>query len=129
MLSKVRKGYWIPCPVAAIRKIVTKCVTCRRLHELAGKQQTADLPQDRIRPDLPPFSSVGIDYFGPFQVKRGRSLVKRYGVIFTCLVIRALHIEVASFLDTDSCINAIHRFTARRGQVTEIRTDNGTHFV
>lgn len=89
----------------------------------------ADLPQDLVLPDDPPFSRVGVDYFGPFDAKRGRSLVKRYGVIFTCLSIRAVHIEVASSLDTNSCINAIRRFIARRGQIMEIRSDNGTNFV
>ena len=32
-------------------------------------------------------------------------------------------------LDTDSCINAIRRFTCRRETVKEIRSDNGTNFV
>eukprot|EP00063_Salmo_salar_P064092 XP_014038927.1 PREDICTED: uncharacterized protein LOC106592141 [Salmo salar] len=63
------------------------------------------------------------------QVKRGRVHVKRYGVIFTFLVSRAVHLEVASYLDTDSCINALRRFICRRGPVTSIRTDNGTNFV
>jgi len=88
----------------------------------------ADLPEDRLTPDQPPFTSVGVDYFGPFQVKRGRSLVKRYGVIFTCLAIRAVHIEVSHSLDTDSFLLALRRFIARRGQVKEIRSDNGTNF-
>lgn len=89
----------------------------------------ADLPEDRITPDLPPLSHVGIDYFGPIEVKRGRSLVKRWGVIFTCLASRAIHLEVASMLDTDSCINAIRRFLCRRGPVLTIRTDCGTNFM
>ena len=89
----------------------------------------ADLPEDRVRPDRPPFTSVGLDFFGPFQVLRGHSLVKRYGVIFTCLAIHAVHIEVAFSLDTDSFLLAIQRFIARRGQVKEIYSDNGTNFT
>ncbi|KAK3728500.1 hypothetical protein QZH41_002363 [Actinostola sp. cb2023] len=42
-----------------------------------GEQYTADLPQDRITPNKPPFTYVGADYFGPFEVKQGRSRVKR----------------------------------------------------
>jgi len=40
-----------------------------------------------------------------------------YGVIFTCLTLRAVHVEIASSLDTDSCIHAVRRFVSRRGQV------------
>lgn len=37
-----------------------------------------DLPKERLLPDLPPFTNVGVDYFGPFEVKRGRSMCKCY---------------------------------------------------
>jgi len=89
----------------------------------------ADLPLDRIIPDQPPFTNVGVDFFGPFEVKQGRSHVKRYGVLFTCLTIRAVHVEIAHSLDTDSCINALRRFTCRRGQAKIMRSDNGTNLV
>ena len=55
--------------------------------------------------------------------------MKRYGVLFTCLSIRAIHLEVAHSLDTDSFINAMRRFIARRGQPEEVRSDNGGNFV
>ncbi|XP_072030454.1 uncharacterized protein [Amphiura filiformis] len=89
----------------------------------------ADLPRYRVNPEEAPFTRVGVDYFGPVEVKRGRSVVKRYGMVFTCLAVRAIHIEKADTLETDSCICAIRRFIARRGQVKEVWSDNGTNLV
>jgi len=87
----------------------------------------ADLPITRITPGEPPFTNTGVDYFGPFTVKLKRSLVKRYGVIFTCFAVRAVHLEVASSLEADTFILALRRFIARRGQVKRIYSDNGTN--
>ncbi|XP_073713144.1 uncharacterized protein [Misgurnus anguillicaudatus] len=129
MLSELRKKYWIINANSAARKILTKCVVCRRYRAKVGEQKMSDLPQERLQPDSPPFTNTGVDYFGPFQIKRGRALVKRYGVLFTCMTSRAVHIEMASFLDTSSCINAVRRFISRRGQVKHLQSDNGTNFV
>lgn len=129
MLSRLRRHYWILQANSAARTIIKGCHVCRRQRGKVGEQKMSDLPTDRITPDLPPFTLVGMDYFGPIEVKRGRATVKRYGVIFTCLACRAIHLEVAHSLDTDSCINALRRFICRRGQVKEIRSDNGTNFI
>ena len=56
----------------------------------------SDLPYERVTPGEPPFTFVGVDYFGPFYVKRGCLMEKRYGVHFTFLVVRAVHIEAKS---------------------------------
>ncbi|KAL7826198.1 hypothetical protein SRHO_G00339360 [Serrasalmus rhombeus] len=129
VLSKLRQHYWIPSANSLARRTIKECVLCRRLQGKAGEQKMADLPAERITPDLPPFTHVGIDYFGPIEVKKGRGTAKRYGVIFTCLVSRAIHLEVANSLDTDACINALRRFICRRGPVATIRTDLGTNFI
>jgi len=55
--------------------------------------------RNRVVPDEPPFTRTGVDLFGPFNIKRGRSSVKRYGVIFTCLACRAVHIKMATSLE------------------------------
>ena len=129
VMATLRQKYWIVGVRSAIRKILTKCVTCKRRDGRPCQPKMADLPLDRVTPGNPPFTHVGVDYFGPFLVKRGRGTEKRYGCIFTCLAIRAVHIEVAASLDTSSFINCLQRFMARRGKPTHIRSDNGTNFV
>ena len=51
MPSKLQLKFWIPGAKAVIRRVITKCVTCRRMHGVTGQQQMADLPCDRIIPD------------------------------------------------------------------------------
>ena len=128
-LNELRSsGYWITSGNAMVRQFISKCITCRRLRGSQGEQKMADLPKSRIEP-APPFTYCGVDFFGPWHVQRGRSVVKRYGALFTCLASRAVHIEVADSLETDSFINALRRFICRRGSVREIRCDRGTNFI
>ena len=54
---------------------------------------------------------------------------KRWGVILTCLVTRAIHIEIAHTLTTDSCILALRNFMAVRGTPLELISDQGTNFI
>ena len=129
VLSRLRERYWVVQANALTRLVLSKCVVCRRSFGNSLTQMMADLPSDRVSPDLPPFTNTGVDFFEPFHVKQGRSLVKRYGVLFICLVTRAVHIEMAVSLDTDAFVNALRRFIARRGQVKSMRSDNGTNFV
>ena len=89
----------------------------------------ANLPEDRVTANKPPFTFVGVDFLGPFIVKRGRSEVKRYGCIFTCMTIKAVHIEVTHSLDTDLFVQALCRFIGQRGKPEQIRSDNGGNFV
>ena len=88
----------------------------------------ADLPPVRLTP-APPFTYVGVDFFGPYITKEGRKERKRYGTLFTCLVSKAIHIEVSNSLETDSFLNTLCRFIARRGPVRKIRSENATNFI
>ena len=75
----------------------------------------ADLPKSRVEP-APPITYFGVDFFGSWHV-------------FTCFASRAVHIEVADSLETDSFIQALRWFICRRGPVREIRCDRGTNFI
>ena len=129
VLSLTRQQYWIIGARSVVRQVLKDCSFCRRHHPRLSGQRMADLPDDRITADNPPFTSTGVDVFGAFLVKRGRSELKRYGCLFTCLAIRAIHIEALESLETDSFIQALQRVICRRGQVRIIRCDNGTNFT
>ena len=114
VLTLIRQKYWVVKANSTVRKVLKNCCKCRRQEAPFCEQKMADLPEDRLIPGNP-FTIVGVDYLDPFQVRRSRSLVKRYGVLFTCLTVRAVHIEVAHSLDTDSFLLAFRWFIARRG--------------
>jgi hypothetical protein len=128
-LSYLRRQFWITKARSKIKRLISSCVVCKKLRGKPLVQKMADLPEVRVQPNKPPFSAVGVDCFGPFYVKIGRSEVKRYGCIFTCLSSRAIHLEKICNMDTDSFINALRRFISRRGPPEKIYSDNGTNFV
>ena len=128
-LSGLRHKFWIVRGIPACKSVISKCFQCRRRRQQPMRQRMSDLPIERLTPDLPPFSFVGVDYFGPFIVESRRTRVKRYGCILTCMTSRAVHIEVAHTLDTDSFLCAVSRFIARRGKPKKFFSDNGTNLV
>ena len=123
-----RSGFWVVCGNTVVRKIIYKCVTCRYLRGKIGVQIMADLPKERTI-EAPPFTYCGVDFFGPFIIKDKRKELKRYGAIFTCFGSRAVHLEVACGLDTDTFILTLRRFIGRRGNIRSLHSDNGTNFI
>ena len=126
-------GYWIIGGKRLTNRIIHKCVPCRKLRGRLACQKMADLPRERLTPS-PPFTYVGLDVFGPWEVvtrcARGRSARnKHWAVIFTCLTVTAVHIEIIKAMDTPSFLNALCRFLALRGPVAQFRSDRGTNFI
>lgn len=81
VLSMIREKFWIKAR-AAERKSLNTCFSCRRRQSPVGQQKMANLPKDRITPDKPSFSYVGVDFLGLSLVRRGRSEVKGNGVLW-----------------------------------------------
>lgn len=77
---------------------------------------------------MKPFSYVGVDCFGPMLVKVQRSSEKRWGVLYTCLITRAIHLELTPSLATDAFLLIFRCFIGRRGEPLEVFCNNGTNF-
>lgn len=129
VLATLREKFWILHGPSTVKSVIRHCLTCQKHNSPLLSQQMAPLLEQQTTPDKPPFSFVGIDYFGPLNVKQGRTVAKRYGVVFTCLTTRAVHFEVAQSLTTDSFLSAFQRFINRRGKPEKVHSDNGTNLV
>ncbi|XP_055585028.1 uncharacterized protein LOC129737888 [Uranotaenia lowii] len=129
VVNEVRQLYTIPGLRSLVKKICRECRTCRLRNAKPVSPPMAPLPVARLADRNRPFTFTGLDYFGPLLVIVGRSRVKRWIALFTCLTTRAVHLEVVYSLSTTSCIFAVRRFVSRRGAPSEFYSDNGTNFV
>ena len=83
------------------------------------------LPTERVNVSRP-FEHCGIDYFGPYRLKSFEE--KCYGLIFSCMTTRAIHLEMTSSLSADKTMLAMRRFISRRGCPGSILSDNAKQF-
>ena len=116
--------------IRTVRHYLINCFTCKLLRKSRAQQLVAPLPSFRVHPKQPVFSSISIDYAGPYEVKRGRSVEKRWLCLFTCNVTTAVRIEAVESLETTAFLNALRRFLCLTGnQTSHIRSDCATTFV
>ena len=128
LIASVRQRFWpVKCRQLA-KKVIFECFDCRRSKVKPAVPVMSDLPTQRVTGNIRPFQCTGLDFFGPIVVKRARSRIKRWGCIFTCLVTRSVHLEVADSLQTDDLILVLRCFVSRRGHPTDIFSDNATNF-
>ena len=129
VLAQLRERFWVIGGTGTVRHYLAKCIKCRHLRAPLGSQKMAPLPASRFQIGKPAFTYTAVDYFGPLHVRVKRSTVKRWGCLMTCLTTRAVHLEVAHSLTTDSFLMAFQRFSASYPSVKELLSDNGTNFV
>ena len=126
-LNELRRRYWVPKARSTIKALLHPCAVCKRRRAQPQAPLMADLPDARFD-SRHAFSSVGLDFCGPVNVRVRRHTEKRYILLVTCLATRAVHLELTPSLDTDSFLLALRRFMARRGQPSRIFSDNWRSF-
>lgn len=105
--GEMRRKYWLLKGRRAIKKHQASCQECRRWRAMPIVPKMADLPASRLRLFKPPFWSTGVDCFGPLQIKLGRRVEKRWGIIFKCLTTRCLHLDLLESMDTEAFLMAL----------------------
>ncbi|XP_053691378.1 uncharacterized protein LOC128739901 [Sabethes cyaneus] len=128
VINEILQRYRIPRLKAAYRQIRKDCQMCKILLVKRHPPAMGDLPPARLAAFSRPFTHMGIDYFGPISVSSGTHIEKRWEVIATCLTTRAIHLQIAYTLTTESCVMAIRNIMVRRGIPAMIYSDRGTNF-
>jgi hypothetical protein len=124
LVGYLREKYWVIQSRRTIRKIISKCVVCRRHSTKSTNVPPAPLPENRIK-DAAVFQVIGVDLAGPLFLKDG---TKTWMVIFTCAIYRAIHLELVTSCSTETFLLALFRFISRRGRPSTIYSDNGKNF-
>ncbi|XP_049875002.1 uncharacterized protein LOC126373073 isoform X1 [Pectinophora gossypiella] len=131
LLSQLNQKYYLVNGLRQIKKITYSCLPCFRMKAACAKQLMGSLPKQRVTASRA-FQVVGIDFAGPVQIKNSRVrralVTKGYICVFVCFITKAIHLEVASDLSTDTFLACFKRFISRRAMPTEVFCDNGGAF-
>ena len=128
-LHKVRKELAGPYLTVNVNKIVRECNACRILRARPySYPKMPPLPRTRLAAERP-FAVCGVDYSGPHYVKQGRSSVKVWIALFTCMVSRAIHLELVPDLKAETFLQALKCLSWRKGTPRVIMSDNATNFT
>ena len=128
------EGFWSVGVRNRIDRIVAICVPCRALRAPTMTQKMADLPEQRLY-RTPPFYHCGIDVFGYFNIRQGKTTRANPGVrkvwvlLFSCFYSRAVRLEPLDSMDTASFKTALNRYQAVRGDCVYLRSDAGSNFM
>ena len=114
------------------RDVCSQCKVCRKAAPKANPQLLGELPAARVTSTVA-FTNTGIDFAGPFILKKGHTRkpvkIKAYVCVFICMSTKAVHLEVVSDMTTPAFLASLRRFISRRNCPSNIYSDNGSNFI
>ena len=128
-LTELRSQFWILKGRSVVKGILRRCTVCRKFE---GSTYCAPppppLPQFRLE-QAPPFSHTGVDFAGPLYVRQPDGISSKAWIcLYTCCVIRAVHLDLVPDLSTTTFVRSLKRFASHRGLPTKMVSDNGKTF-
>lgn len=120
-----RQGIWILPSKKSVSSVIRKCRKCSRFLVAPASEQTPPFPRCRVTCKHP-FETTGMDLGGPLYLKDNS---KVWFVVFTCMSVRAIHLELVTSLSVEALTQALQRFMNRRGVPQLCISDHGSNFV
>ena len=126
VLNELRKEFWIPQYFSSVRRVIRKCVICKRFNNHPIKLNQNAYRPFRSKPDLKPFSTIFIDYIGPFEVKIEGKRIKVWLLAICCLWSRGINIKITRSAQTDEFLRALQEHIFEYGLFSSCISDLGT---
>jgi Pao retrotransposon peptidase len=128
LIGSLRTRVWVVSAKRAVRRCRARVSKSKNS---PPPTEFADLPDFRLDISQKPFYYTGSDLFGPLDTYVGRSRHTRqvWIIIFTCLVTRAIYLEVLDEMSTECFLMALDKLWARRGPLKHLYTDNGRNYI
>lgn len=129
-LCKFRlSGFWVHKARQRIKAVISSCSLCKKYNAISFKYpKVTNLPKHRVN-FVRPYLHNGIDFTGHLWIQVEGERRKMYILLFTCLNIRAVHLELVNDMSTHSVVLAMVRFFNLYGVPTHIYSDNARSFV
>ncbi|GFX63184.1 integrase catalytic domain-containing protein [Trichonephila clavipes] len=124
-MAALRENYWILKCRRTIKRILKTCIICQRFSVKKPEIPEGTLPEDQVK-NASISEVIGLDVAGLLISKESKKI---WIALFTCVIYRAVHLELLTSLSTDNFILALKRFFSRRGRPSVIDSDNGSNFV
>lgn len=129
VLSEIRKKIWIPTAFVLVRKLVSNCLLCKRLHGRTVQLNKNCYREFRSKPVAIPFRGIYVDYIGPFEVKLDNKLKERKKVwilIVCCLWSRAIKLHICYDYSATEFLKALQKQIYESGLFSICLSDSGT---
>ena len=132
-LTKLRGEYWPVQGRSLIQAMKKECSRCRLVEGGPfSYPKLGAIPMERLEAGARPFQYVGVDYAGPLYLKefgpQGKHPTKVWVCLFTCMVTRAVTLEIAEDASAAEFLYCLRRFMARRAPPEFLISDNGLQF-
>ena len=127
VLTELRARFWVVKGRSVVKQIIRKCTICRRIEGLPYRPpKPPPLPRFRVAEE-PPFPHTAVDFASPLFLKVNKICEesKVWICLYTCCVVRAVHLDIVPNLSTEAFLRSVKRFAARRGLPL---SDNGKTF-
>ena len=128
-ISELRREDHIPRVFSTVKKVLRACVTCKRYNAHPVKLNQALYRDFRHSPPQTPFSSIFIDYAGPWTVTLKGANLKVYLLLITCLWSRAVNIQICKSADVSEFLRAMQLHIYKFGVFQHCMSDLGTQFT